>query len=266
MNVFAHHRNWPSRRPVLEAGFARLKPDVVALQEVVTGDGYDQAREVLGPSYRVIHQHGRSGDGVGAVVASRWPMRLVHEAVLPANRDGGWIGSLAVVEVEAPDPLGSVLVVHHKPTWQSGAERAREVQAVATARAVEELAGPASRHVVLLGDLDATPDAASIRFLTGHQSLDDTSVHYQDAWTALHGDDHGHTFTPANPLRSDRWRPRPGRRIDYIMVRCGDHGSTLDIAGCELAFDEPIGGAWASDHFGLFADLLPGTTSTDDPA
>jgi hypothetical protein len=46
-----------------------------------------------------------------------------------------------------------------------------------------------------------------------------------------------------------------GRRIDHILIRCGTHGATLDIADCGLAFDEPINGAWASDHFGVFADL-----------
>jgi hypothetical protein len=68
------------------------------------------------------------------------------------------------------------------------------------------------------------------------------SVYYQDAWSAVHPNEPGHTFTPLNPLRSDAWKPRPGRRIDYILVRCGTHGATLDIAACDLVFDEPIDG------------------------
>jgi len=35
---------------------------------------------------------------------------------------------------------------------------------------------------VLAGVLDAPPDSASIRFWTGKQSLDGTSVAYRDAW------------------------------------------------------------------------------------
>jgi hypothetical protein len=50
---------------------------------------------------------------------------------------------------------------------------------------------------------DATPDAASIRFWTGMQSLDGVSVHYEDTWAAVHPDKPGHTFTARNPLRSD---------------------------------------------------------------
>ena len=46
-----------------------------------------------------------------------------------------------------------------------------------------------------------------------------------------------------------------GRRIDYVMVRCADHGPTLDVSACERIFEEPVEGVWASDHFGVVADL-----------
>jgi len=48
----------------------------------------------------------------------------------------------------------------------------------------------------------------------------------------------------------------PFRRIDYIFVRCDAHGGpTLAISTCARIFDEPIDGVWASDHFGVVADL-----------
>jgi hypothetical protein len=34
-----------------------------------------------------------------------------------------------------------------------------------------------------------------------------------------------------------------GRRIDYIMVRCGVRGPTLDVADFFLAFHEPVDGS-----------------------
>lgn len=267
LNLFGHHRDWSARRPVVTDGMRRLAPDVVVFQEAVVGDDHDQVAEVLGNGHEVHHQPGRSEDGSGASIASRWPMRVIRQADLHVTDAGdptGWIGSLAIVEIDAPAPIGPVLVVHHKPTWQSGAEAERERQALRSARIVEDLLGGADRHVVLAGDFDATPDAGSIRFWTGRQSLEGTSVYYQDAWEAIHGDEPGHTFTPANGLRSGRWRPRPGRRIDYVMVRCGDHGATLDVVGCELVFDGAVDGVWASDHFGICADLEP-IPSSDDP-
>jgi endonuclease/exonuclease/phosphatase family metal-dependent hydrolase len=112
--------------------------------------------------------------------------------------------------------------------------------------------------VVVAGDFDAGPDAASLRFWRGRQSLGGTSVCYRDAWEQFHGDDPGHTFTPDNPLIADgTWPLERGRRIDWILVRCADHGPSLDIAACARIFDAPVGGVWASDHFGVVADLVP---------
>jgi endonuclease/exonuclease/phosphatase family metal-dependent hydrolase len=158
--------------------------------------------------------------------------------------------------VLAPPPLGPLLFVHHKPNWQHGYEHERELQAVSAARFVEQLLADGDRHVVLAGDLDDSPDAASIRFWTGRQSLDGTSVRYEDAWEVVHPGEPGHTFTPRNPLvRAGEMPLERGRRIDDVMVRCGVHGPTLDVAACSLAFGRPVGGVWASDHFGLVADL-----------
>ena len=80
------------------------------------------------------------------------------------------------------------------------------------------------------------------------------SVCYRDAWESTHPGDPGHTFTPENPLVADwDW---PFRRLDYFLVGCRLHGGpTLEVAACARNFDEPVDGVWASDHFGLVADL-----------
>lgn len=258
MNAFGRQRDWHARRDVLRAGLRRLAPDVVTLQEVFTAGDSDEVVDLLGPGYRVFHQRGRDTNGGGASIASRWPFDVISETDLQTDErlyNSGWIGSLALIRVAAPEPIGPLLIAHHKPTWQSGAERERELQAVAAARVIERVLEKTDMPVVLAGDFDATPDSASIRFWTGRQSLDGMSVYYQDAWEALHPDDPGHTFVPENPLRSAAWKPRPGRRIDYVMVRCGDKGAPLDVINCERVFDRPIDGVWASDHFGVMADL-----------
>ena len=113
----------------------------------------------------------------------------------------------------------------------------------------------------MAGDLNAHPDAASIRYWTGAQSLNGTSVCYRDAWATLHPNEPGHTFTPENTLtvtaEDGIWELEPGRRIDYILVRCTGHGPTLHIGTCQRIFDQPTAGVWASDHFGVTADLSP---------
>lgn len=264
-NLFSHHRRWAERREVIRSGINALAPDVVTLQEVVLGADYDQAKEVLGPDYHVFHQGGRSPDGVGAAIASRWPFTVLLEQDLhePGGDSTGWIGSLAVAEIEVPMPVGPVLLAHHKPTWQLTMEHVRERQAVGSARAIEELLEGSDRHVILAGDFDAAPDTASLRFWTGKQSLDGLCVRYQDAWTAIHQDEPGYTFTPRNGFRSASWNPRPPERIDYVLVRCGAIGSSLDVTASQIAFDQSVDGVWASDHFAVVADLVPGPVTSD---
>ncbi len=57
---------------------------------------------------------------------------------------------------------------------------------------------------------------------------------------------------PGNPYSADwDW---PFRRIDYILIRCADHGGpTLRITACERTFDAPA--TTVSDHYGLVAGL-----------
>ena len=55
----------------------------------------------------------------------------------------------------------------------------------------------------------------------------------------------------------------PFRRIDYILVGCGDAGPTLRIVACGLAFDAPRDGVWASDHIGVIADLAAPAAEVD---
>jgi endonuclease/exonuclease/phosphatase family metal-dependent hydrolase len=69
---------------------------------------------------------------------------------------------------------------------------------------------------------------------------------------------------PDNPLVADwDW---PFRRIDYIFVRCDVHGGpTLAIQDCARTFDKPVDDVWASDHFGLVADLVLQSTRRAGP-
>ncbi|GAA1700534.1 endonuclease/exonuclease/phosphatase family protein [Kribbella yunnanensis] len=257
LNVFGLRANWPGRRALMSAGFARFRPDLVALQEVVAND---QARQVLGDGYEFAHHSERESNGEGISLASRWPISAVHEVDLHLGpRAAGFACSAMVAEIDAPGPVGRMLFVNHMPDWQLTHEAERERQAVAVAKFIEELVGTTRRHVVVAGDFNAAPDAASVRFWTGKQSLDNVSVCYRDAWAAIHGSDPGHTFTPENTLTTTaeygEWATELGRRIDYILVRSTGHGPSLHITECRRLFDHPTEGVWPSDHFGVGAVL-----------
>nr|WP_246563174.1 endonuclease/exonuclease/phosphatase family protein [Bradyrhizobium liaoningense] len=85
---------------------------------------------------------------------------------------------------------GELLFIAATTSWRLAAESARERQVVA-------LTDLDARHrrtlpTIIAGDFNATPDAASIRYLGGLQSLAGRSVKYHDAWQ-IAGDGPGYT-------------------------------------------------------------------------
>jgi endonuclease/exonuclease/phosphatase family metal-dependent hydrolase len=114
-------------------------------------------------------------------------------------------------------------------------------------------------------DFDATPDAGSMSFWRGRRSLDGVSVCLQDAWETARPGEAGSTFSDENPLvRAGEVATAVSRRIDYVLVRAGRHGALLQVLRCDRLLDQPVGGVWASDHYGVVADLAvprhpPGT-------
>jgi endonuclease/exonuclease/phosphatase family metal-dependent hydrolase len=252
--------DWDRRVRLLSRVFHRLSPDVVALQEVPV-DRQDILDELLGPGYHFSHFSRPSPDGIAGTLATREPHRLVTEldqriSALAAET----LPWCATTVIELDSVVGPLLVAHHKPSWPFPAERDRERQALRAARWLEDHLNGRSDgvHVVVLGDFDATPDAASMQFWRGRQSLAGTSVCYQDCWEYAHpyDPDPGYTFDLVNPLaRAGEVATAVSRRIDYILVRAGLHGPTLLTQSCCRVFDEAVEGVWASDHFGVLAEL-----------
>jgi endonuclease/exonuclease/phosphatase family metal-dependent hydrolase len=253
-NIFGRRAGWEARRRVLRDGIGALAPDLIAFQETIVTDEYDQVVDLVADAYHVVHSRARETDGQGISIASRWSIGAVREPDLKVTpRTGNFACTTLLVEVETPEPIGPLLFVNHFPDYQPDHEHERELQTVSAARAIAAMAPSLGTHVVLAGDLDAEPDAASLRFLAGKQSLDGLSVCYRNAWDCAHPGEVGPTFTSRNPLAPPDW---PFERIDHIFVRCGEQGGpTLRIVACEIVFDQPVAGVWASDHFGVLADL-----------
>jgi endonuclease/exonuclease/phosphatase family metal-dependent hydrolase len=263
-NLLGHHMDWPARLPAVVDWFRRLRPDVLALQEAVVTAGYDQVTEILDQlddSYHVVHHPLRESDGSGISLASRWPFGTVRDLDLQVSpRTADFHAAAQLADVHWPHGDPPLLVVNHKPSWATNLEYERGRQAVLTAGYVEELVERGHEHVLVAGDFDAMPDAASIRFWRGVQALDGTSVSYRDAWELTHGAEPGPTFAPsAMPLMEREWQNDLDRRIDYVFVRCGRRGPTMRVTRCERVLDTPVDGSWGSDHFGVVADLEPAT-------
>jgi endonuclease/exonuclease/phosphatase family metal-dependent hydrolase len=263
-----HDAGDPRRTGLLNRELRRLAPDLVAFQEVCYPDRWHQLAELVagtGTGLHTAHQAevlnylppdaDRYG---GTAVATRWPHRTVEvlgERPPEGSDDHAW--TLAV-SVQVPD-LGELLLIVPTTAWRLDAEAARERQAV-------QVADLDARHrrrlpTIIAGDLNAGPEAASIRFLSGLQTLNGRSVHYHDAW-AVAGHGSGHTWTVDNPVAAaeiDRLVGQPGhrRRIDYVVVGSAHAHpqARTRIMSARLVGDHPVDGVWLGDHAGVLADL-----------
>jgi endonuclease/exonuclease/phosphatase family metal-dependent hydrolase len=258
MNVYGPgNPDWDRRHLLVGRTIRALDPDVVALQEVPVGST-EALDRLLGRGLHLTHFSRASDDGVAGTLGTRWPHRVVSEIDLRiSDRSRPTLPWCAALVVEMDTPLGPTVVTHHKPSWPFPFELERERQAVMVARFLEGHIGERHLHAVVLGDFDATPDSASMQFWRGRRPVDDISVCYQDAWEYRHPQEAGYTFDLANPLvRDGEVATAVTRKIDHILVRSELHGPTLVVADCRRVLDEPVDGVWASDHFGVVADLV----------
>lgn len=217
-NVYAPaNPDWERRRPLIARTVRALDADVLALQEVPLRDGGAFVDSLVGPGFHLAELGEPDEVGVGAVLASRWPLRDVEHVDLARPERAPSIPWISAVLAEVETPVGVLTVAHHKPSWEFGREADRLAQAARLVAALDRREN--ERGAVLLGDLDATPDSASLRYLRGLDPHDGRSIYLQDCWQSVHGDDPGETFSSANPagarrsgrdraVATDRLRPR----------------------------------------------------------
>lgn len=256
----------PGRMKVLNEGLRGLAPDLIAVQEVTQGSDHDQLGELLdGTGLHGTHQADvlayeppwadRYG---GTALATRWPHQIVEtlDQRLPEAPDVPWCTMAATVAVPGE---GDLLFIAVTTAWRLDAEAARMRQATATTDLDARHRG--QLPTIIAGDFNAAPDAASIRYLTGLEPIDGRSVCYHDAWTVA-GSGPGYTWTDENPAARDEislvgGQPGHRRRVDYVFTgsATAHGGARCRISAAALAFDQPSNGIWASDHYGVVADL-----------
>jgi len=244
-----------------------LLPDVLMLQEVLDIE-FNAARYIAdelgysGIQYGDFVTHSFNKEQYGCVTLSRKPFddfAVLHE---PAE------GINIVPSVATIFTLNGVKwsFINNHFAWGSRAEHRRLTQAkmnteYARARKSESL----DSVIVMAGDLNAVPEASSIRYLDGLDTFDSDSDLWVDAWKTC--------GLPSNEMttRNDNYLAHrtargvgisypemiPERRIDYIKV----YGWAYGRNGCPINF-----GRWgdsisqkdihASDHYGIYADLL----------
>lgn len=254
LNIWNRQGPWEQRLPLIRAGIRALDPDLVGLQEIIHRDGRSQAEDIaagLGyeAAFGVAHDLG-GGVQFGNAVLSRWPISSSRALPLPTG-ESDERRSLVFAEIASPHGPIPFFVTHLNWKFHHGIVRERQVVAIAElVKAHAPIAGPPP---ILVGDFNAEPEAAEIRFLKGLQSLEGKSTFFADCF-ALAGEGPGFTYdSTRNPFAAPT-HEYP-RRIDYVFVR----GPDKDVRGkplhARVVMEEVHGGIAATDHYGVYAEI-----------
>jgi endonuclease/exonuclease/phosphatase family metal-dependent hydrolase len=262
LNIWGRSGPWPDRLRLIRRELRRLTPDVIGLQEVIrhgSGEGC-QAREIAdGLGYDIAYAPATECDPgtphhrhQGNAVLSRLPILDRQVFALPT----GTAEPRSLLYARLATPYGElpVFVTHLDWQFHHGPARLRQIRFVVDR--IAELRGD-DLPPVLMGDLNAEPDADEIRYLRGLAVVDGTGTYFADAWTYGGDGTAGATFDRTNDYA--RAAREPSRRIDYIFTAGDDHlrGEPMRT---ELAFTVPETSngvrIWPSDHFGLVTDLM----------
>jgi len=250
-NIWWHFGpHWEDRQPGIRATLERIRPDVVALQEVWAGAGSTQADELaaeLGmhavfasPSYPPSPD---DREDLGIAVLSRWPI-LEHETLIMPARHRDWDPVALTVRVghpAGPLPIVAACLDYGVPYTDDRIAQGTFVADLATDPRFD---GPCP--VLLMGDLNAAADSPVLR------RAGDVLT---DAWLAGGGAADAITLPSTHPSAPLEAGPQMvDQRIDHIFFRPGREDQQVLVEGVRLA-GEPVGGIHPSDHRAVVADL-----------
>lgn len=259
LNIWNRMGPWEQRFRLIREGLRALDADIVGLQEVLAFEGESQAKAIAealredGLHYELTFGKANElGGGVlfGNAVLSRFP--ITKSDVFPLPNEGTRENrSLLMTELETPAGALPFFVTHLN--WKFHEGYVREAQVVEVARVIKNLAPIRGLPPILVGDLNAEPEANEIRFLKGLGSLAGKSFYMDDCF-AHAGQGSGITFDAVGNPFAATTREYP-RRIDYILVRGPDeHGRGKPLTA-RVVLDRIADGIAASDHYGVYAEV-----------
>ncbi|MFI5215000.1 MAG: endonuclease/exonuclease/phosphatase family protein [Candidatus Limnocylindria bacterium] len=259
LNLWNDAGPWPERARRIREWIDRLGPDLIGFQEALRADGRDQVAELLEDrGYHVVYapatrfwregsdfSHGEFGNAV----ASRFPILESEAIALPDAGDGEKRSALSAT---LDSPLGpiSFTCTHLHWKFRHGEVRERQVQAVCELVLRRRLRG--GFPSILVGDFNAEPESAEIRFVTGLQSLGGRSVAFLDAWRTV-GTGDGITWSNNNVYA--RANLEPDRRIDYVFTGFPMRSGVGQLLECRVVCNDEKNDVWPSDHYGVYAEL-----------
>jgi endonuclease/exonuclease/phosphatase family metal-dependent hydrolase len=255
LNLWGAEPPLEARMNLIAEGIRALAPDVVALQEVCVFPDLPNQAETLARATGLSHVFAPAvafrGGQEGLAILSRPPV-LSHESRVLPHATAQERRILLTAGLIVGDRTVWVHVTHLNYRLTHGRQREDQLLAIDDQVAARK----ASEPQILMGDFNARPESDEIRWLCGLTTLRERRTMYQDAWARFHPGDPGWTWAVANPYTQALNFLQPNRRLDYIFVTPERRDGRGRILDCRMVFEKPTaGGVFASDHFGVLADV-----------
>jgi endonuclease/exonuclease/phosphatase family metal-dependent hydrolase len=256
LNLWGGEPPLERRLAIVAEALRALTPDVVALQEVrAIPSRLPNTAETLakslgyGSAYALATKWG--GGEEGLALLSPHPLSDPRHRELPHATD---TERRIILGATVSTPAGELHAFTTHLNYRLHHGQIREDQVVAAEQLVAE--APDTLPRIWMGDFNAIPDADEIRYLRGLRSVNGRRVFYQDAFAQLHPHEPGDTWSSRNPFTERLKWLALDRRIDYIFVSANCRDGRGRVRDCRILFDQPDGdGCFASDHFGLYAEV-----------
>ncbi len=255
LNIWNHSGPWERRAELIRACIADLDPDLIGFQEILVGQGVHQAEALVsGRGYHVDFECAApfwldASFEFGVGIASRWPLREREGLELPGDGRDHHVALSTTVDA----PFGPVSFTTTHLAYQPRQGYLRERQVLALADLVLRRRPRGGFPPILCGDFNARPESAEIRFVCGLQSLEARSLYMLDAWQ--HGGDGSAGITMSHRNDYSDFEAPFDARIDYVFVGPAGSAAPGSVERCRLVCDQKRDGVFASDHFGVYAEL-----------
>jgi len=239
LNLWHDKGDWPRRRALIVDEIRRLRPDAIALQEVLQRDGLRNQAEDLGAAlgYRVQFvsvDPPQAARRYGNALLTRWPIRGEDQRKLEPLDDYRTAAHARLALGEAGEVEFYATHLHNDRA--GGAIRARQVASLLDF--VDATRGDGA--VLIAGDFNS--DA-------GSPELQALRARYRDAYGSAHPQ------ANADPAAHTTLNPAylPAQRIDHVFY----DPQRFELVEARVVLDRSRDRVWASDHFGLLAVLRP---------
>ncbi len=244
-NAYFNNADVDQRTQMVADAITAFKPDFVAMQEVVQSSSIQNRAEVIAQATGYEWDYEQSYEvpflyQEGIALLSRWPIAWRDFVELPHKDLAGQVTRL-VLAAGILTPHGEVNVfATHMIVDPDQVMKADQALAAWLFMSVF----PSERPGFFAGDLNADPDTLAMQFLRGEASHQAETGDLIDAWSTVNPGEDGFT------IPSDG----PDRRIDYVYVVPGT-APLPTVDACQLVFDTPEQGVYASDHIGVMCDF-----------